>query len=179
MAELDDRIADLLSAILEAQRRYTSLAYDDTECGTLAPPATEAQIAGLERRFGRRLPSAYTAFLRQHAGFSGFHADGAILGTADRDAPWVVKRVAQLGRNWEPVDPNPFETGALPLMIGEDIQHFVVIAGDRQTRHGEPALVEYDQGAEYRSFDSFVELLEAEREVLEALIDREMRGDTP
>ena len=177
MTDRADQFRKLVADIVDAQNTYTSLRFDEATSGTPRAPATPEQIAGLERAFGRALPSSLKAFLSVHNGFANFHADGVLLGTEDHDKAWVAKRVSNFDRNWADVEPNPFSNGALPLMIGPDIQHFVVVSGDRVNDDGEPLLVEYDLSAEVRSFPNVETLLGSELEALEAMIDRQRQGE--
>ncbi len=177
MSDSTDRVQMLISAIVGAQKTYTSLAFDTAESGTPRPPATADQIAGLERRFGRALPSSVKTLLSVYNGFDRFHVDGVLLGTEDYDKPWLAKRIANFNRNWQDVEPNPFHNKALPLMMGPDIQHFVVISYDRMNQDGEPLLVEYDLSAEVRAFPDIYALLENELATLEGMIDRQRHGD--
>lgn len=176
MCDNANRVRHLISDLMEAQRIYTSLAFDEVACGAPRPASTLDQIAGLERRFGRSLPSSVKIFLSVYNGFEGFHADGILLGTADHDIPWVAKRIDDFTRNWQDVEPNPFENHALALMMGPDIQHFVVIAQDRMNEEGEPLLVEYDLSAEVCTFPDIYTLIERELVTLDGMIDRQRRG---
>jgi hypothetical protein len=177
MNQSSDLIRRLVADLIDAQKTYTSLAFDKEECGTARPAATPDQIAELERKFGRALPSSVKSFLHVHNGFERFHADGILFGTEDHDKPWVAKRISEFNRNWQDVDPNPFYHGAAPLMMGPDIQHFVVIAQDRVNQNGEPLLVEYDLNAEVRTFPDIYAFFENELATLKGMIDRQRYGD--
>ncbi len=177
MSNGTDLVRKLIADIVDAQKTYTSLAFDEEEAGKPRPASTPDKIAGLERKFGHALPSSVKMFLSVYNGVEAFHVDGVLLGTEDHGMPWVAKRIADFNRNWQDVEPNPFDNHALPLMMGPDIQHFVIIAYDRMNQDGEPLLVEYDQSAEVRTFPDIQTFLEAELATLQGMIDRQRHGD--
>jgi hypothetical protein len=122
------------------------------------------------------LPRDYRAFLKLHDGWQNFHADGKLLAVEEQDSEWVKKKVKFWSDVWDSEDPNPFARGAIPIMLGESLHHFIVIDPTRVGPEGEAEILEYDSMQERRRHESFTAYLRSELHVLKKLIDRELHG---
>lgn len=174
--EHDRELAVLVEAIGVAQQRYEQSAFDESSTHAPGAPASEAAIRGLEDRLGAPLPGDYRLFLSLHDGWDHFHGDGKLLATGDQDAGWVRKKIAFWSDLWPSEDANPFLRGALPLMLGESLHHFIVLDPHRRDPSGAASIVEFDSMQERTVYENFTAVLRSELAVLEGLIDRELHG---
>ncbi|SAL83434.1 SMI1 / KNR4 family protein [Caballeronia terrestris] len=172
----DSEIRTLIDAIGRAQQRYESLAFDEEHPHALGAPASNEAIRSLEARLGSLLPRDYRVFLRLHNGWQNFHADGKLLAVEDQDSEWVKKKIKFWSDLWNSEDPNPFTRGAVPIMLGESLHHFLVLDPTRVGPDGGAHIVEYDSMYEQKVYDSFTEYLRNELNVLKGLIERELHG---
>lgn len=172
----EGELRDLIEAIWMAQDEYEDLAFDEFSPRALGPPLSEASIDRLEARLGAPLPDDYRAFLRLHNGWRSFHADGHLLSFEEQDSEWVRDRIRRWSDIWDSEDPDPFLRGALPIMLGENLHHFVVLDPTVRAPDGAAAIVEYDYMEESARYDSFKDLLCEELKVLRELIDQEVNG---
>jgi len=77
---MNDRLSQLVRRIFELNREYRDL-QGAPDRQVLGQPATEQQIADVERRFSVRFPSDYRAFLEAHNGWRGFEGELDLLST--------------------------------------------------------------------------------------------------
>ena len=125
----------------------------------LRPPASAEQIAGLEAHLGFSLPPSYRAFLELHNGMTNYQNTHLLLGTEDHHGEWVQTQM-DFYREVDQVE--PFEAGAVPLIVGEaddGINNFWAFDPNDQNEHGELAVVDWDYGCEEDRHPSFLELL--------------------
>jgi hypothetical protein len=172
----DDELETLIDEIAQAQVHYEQLAFDEEGSHPLGSPASAEAIQSLETRLGSPLPPDYRAFLQLHNGWRNFHADGKILAIEDQDSEWVEKKIQFWTDLWDSEDPNPFARGALPIMLGESLHHFLVLDPTRVGPGRGAEIVEYDSMHEEKVYESFTAYLRRELEVLKGLIDRELHG---
>lgn len=165
----------LVRDVAEAKAEYDRLRFDEDQGRKLAPPASPEQITRLERELGRRLPPSYRAFLELHNGWSNFAGGSRILGTEDHGQTWVKERIAF----WNSIvddGPSPFELGAVPVLFGEDENHFLAMDPKSARPDGETDFVDYDYGREHQRFKDFIAFLRDDLEVMRRLIERETKG---
>lgn len=95
--ELIDRLADKLNRIYAQDCTWKERAHwPKNHNGTiLPPPATEAQISGLERKIGRTLPTSYRQFLRRHNGWEHFWGDFTLIGATGHHTERVFAEVEE------------------------------------------------------------------------------------
>lgn len=172
----DSELEKLIEEIARAQVQYEDLAFDEVGSHALGPPASEEAVRSLERRLGAGLPQDYRAFLRLHDGWDHFHGDGKLLAVADQDAGWVRKKLKFWTDIWDSEDPNPFARGAIPIMLGDSLHHFIVLDPTRPAPGEAAAIVEFDSMREHKVHAGFVAYLRSELSVLRSLIDRELHG---
>ncbi|WP_210168306.1 SMI1/KNR4 family protein [Mesorhizobium sp. 1M-11] len=169
-------IRELIEKIVEAQRKYDSLKYDEELPHELGKPATDDEISSLEKRLGIPLPESYREFLTLHNGWSDFDAGGKLLATHDHNSKWVKEKIEFWGDLWPAEEDNPFENGALPVMFGEDLSHFLVLDPSRVKKNGKIDFVEYEDMYESDVYKDFADYLGFKLETLEYMIDEELNG---
>lgn len=125
-------------------------------------PASQESLSSWEARTSRVLPASYRKILQISDGIEGVHPGMMLLGTSQES--WVSEKIIRMA-NWSwPVDPNPFMQNAVPVLMGPDVRHFVVLFPD-------DTLVEYDMNVRGREFSDWEELLEDQLEHLLDFID--------
>lgn len=171
-------LQSLIQELAEAKRAYDRLVFDEQQPHELGPPASPDQIAKLEKILRRRLPPSYHAFLELHNGWSDFDGGSKLLATEDQEAQWVKERIKYWSDLIEDDTENPFQQGAIPVLLGEDENHFLVLDPRSAQENGEMDFVDYDYGQEHRRFKDFTSFLENSLKITQALIDRETKGST-
>lgn len=171
-----ESLPDLIQHLIQAKDTYDRLAFDEQFPAELGPPASPDQIAALETRLGKPLPQSYRAFLERHNGWSDFEADGKLLATSDHNAEWVQEKIQYWNELWDTDSDNPFEHGALPVMLGESLNHFLVLDPRRIDENGKLLFVVYDYMHEETCYHDFLAYLQNRLDVLQLLIDRETKG---
>ncbi|MEZ5510142.1 MAG: SMI1/KNR4 family protein [Gammaproteobacteria bacterium] len=174
--EIREQLQTLIHALIAAKNTYDQLVFDEQYPVELGPPATPEQIAALEQLLGKALPDSYRAFLQLHNGWSDFEGDGKLLGTDDHAAEWVQEKIQYWNDLWDMDSDNPFEHGAMPVMLGEGLNHFLVLDPRRVNQQGQPLFVLYDYMHEEKSYEDFTGYLQNRLSILRRLIDRETNG---
>ena len=169
-------LVELIEGIVIAQREYDRLAFDEEFSHDRGAPASADQIVRLERILGHPLPPNYRAFLELHNGWSDFHGDGKLLAVEDHESSWVKKKIRYWSDLWSPDEENPFEHGAIPILLGDSLHHFLVLDPRRMRKNGNMDFVEYDYMHEETSYEDFALYLGHELNVMQRLIDRETKG---
>ena len=120
-AELEARMRELVPKIFAADvelgRRWgiESLPFEQV----VGPPASEADIAALERSLGRPLPPSYRTFLATYGRWEGF-AGTDLLGVKDHGNPHIKRRCADLSALFDEVKvADPLEAGAIPIGLSD------------------------------------------------------------
>ncbi len=169
-------LKELIEKIVEAQRRYDSLKYDEELPHELGKPATDEEIASLEKRLGMPLPESYREFLKLHNGWSDFDAGGKLLSTHDHNSKWVKDKIEFWSDLWPDDEDNPFDNGAIAVMFGEDLSHFLVLDPSRVKKNGKVDFIEFEDMYESDTYKDFTEYLEFALETLEYTIDEQVNG---
>jgi hypothetical protein len=172
----DSELRRLINKIVREQAHYENLAFDEESHHVLGAPASDEAIRSLEARLGAPLPPDYRAFLKLHNGWQNFHADGKLLAIEDQDDEWVREKVKFWSDLWASEDPNPFARGAIPIMLGQSLHHFVVLDPTQVRPESGTEIAEYDSMRKRAVFESFSAYLRRESDVLQRLIDRELHG---
>jgi hypothetical protein len=171
------RLRQLIDEVIAARREYWRLAFDRQPEIQLGNPATPQQLARLERKFSSPLPPSYRAFLELHNGWSGFDGDLKLLSTEDHDTAWVKDWVNHLGSLIrEAGGENPFEHGALPILLGRDEQAFAFLEPRTVRKNGEMDVVSYELINEEDRFKDFVAFVKDNLEMTKELIKEELEG---
>jgi hypothetical protein len=175
MALLDET-RNVIDALREALQRYDRLRFDELQARELGPPATPAELDGLEKAIGFPLPPSWKVFLSLHNGWSDFIGTSKLLSTRDIGSAWVMQRICE----WEDLledRPSPFAGGRQPVLLGPDASSFLLVHPETRRNDGEMAFVMYDYLEEERRFQSLLEFLKHHLSVMSALIERlEERG---
>jgi len=171
-------IKNLIDEIIVAKQKYEILKFDEEYVPKLGEAASTGHIKKLEAILGKPLPPSYKAFLELYNGWEEFHGDGKLLSTEDHESNWVKDKIQFWSGLWEKENPskNPFEQGAIPVMLGESLNHFIVLDPNREGPNGKLDFVEFDYMCEESTYEDFTAYLQEELEILQILIDREMNG---
>ncbi|MDX8350502.1 SMI1/KNR4 family protein [Cognatiyoonia sp. IB215446] len=169
-------ITALVEKLHSAHQTYEKLVFDEDYDGVLGKPASLVHINELEKRIGITLPQNYKAFLLRHDGWANFDGEGKLLSVGDHAAEWVKSTVAEWSDIWESEDPNPFANGAVPIMLGEDIENFLVLNPTKRNHENEPVFELYDAMELEDTFQTFFDYLTQEFETLDEMIKDEQDG---
>jgi len=169
----------LISELIEANREYSRLAFDEDELPTLGNPCNPQQIAQLQRILGKPLPPSYRTFLELHNGwdgFDGFEVD-KILAVEDYSLDWVKNRIKALGELFDEfASEDPYKAGAIPIVLGEDERTFLVVDPRTARSDGEMDFISFDLTEEQKRFTDFSSFLQNKIKVMQRLIEREKKG---
>lgn len=170
-------LPQLIDQLTEAMRTYHRLAFDEESEHEVGKPTSLQQLAKLEKKLGKPLPPSYKAFLELHNGWDGFAAGAKLLAADDHPSELVEERLADMRELFPEVGlENPFEKGALPVMLGED-SDLVLYIDPRTTRpDGEMDFVLLDNTAEDRRFPDFTSFLRYRLDLLRRMIDDQTKG---
>lgn len=174
--ELKAQLQQLISELAEARHTYDLLVFDELQPNELGAPATVEQINQLTARLGKPLPPSYRAFLELHNGWSDFEGDGKLLAVEDHDSEWVQEKIQYWNDIWDEDSDNPFDHGAIPVLLGESLNHFLVLDPRRTAPNGQLLFVHYDYMQEEKTYDDFVAYLNNRLLILKRLIERETQG---
>jgi hypothetical protein len=167
----------LIDQLAETKREYTRLAFDEEDSMKLGEPASQSQIAKLERRLGKPLPPSYRAFLELHNGWEHFDGGLNLLSVEDQDSDWVRDWLKMLAMAFTAVkEENPFEKGALPIMLGEGEHTFLILDPRTVRRDGEMDFVKYTFAQVDERFKDFTSFLQGDLEGERELLDKEKKG---
>ena len=167
----------LIHELAEAKREYSRLAFDEEDRMKLGEPASPKQIAKLERRLGRPLPPSYKACLELHNGCDNFDGGLNLLAVEDRDSDWVKEWLKMLSMAFKEVrEENPFEEGAIPILLGEGERSFLTLDPRTVRPDGEMDFVEFDLAEEENRFKDFTSFLRHDLDMERQLIEKEKKG---
>ena len=148
-------VAQLVVELLEAMVARSFDEEDPEEREALRPhprpPASSAQIAALEKAWGRTLPPSYRAFVEVANGIENFHGTHLLLGTEDHLQGWAGDQVEEIAEFWDDYDGDEF----IPILVpsaGIGIRNLRAFErGDTV----EMAVVDWDDGEAAERFSSF------------------------
>jgi hypothetical protein len=172
----DTSLKTLIREIMEAKLEYDRLAFDKERPHELGLPASPQQIAKLESILGKSLPPSYRAFLELHNGWSNFDGGAKLLAVEDHESKWVKERLRAFARGFEADEENPFEIGAIPVLLGTNEHNFLVLDPSKIRKNGEMDFVMYDYTEEEDRFKDFTSYLRGELEALRRLNEEEKDG---
>jgi hypothetical protein len=173
----ENRMTTLVEALANSHQEYWRLAFDRDPPTKLGKPSTPAQIAKLEKGLGHLLPPSYKAFLQLYNGWEGFEGDGKLLGTDDHKATWVKERIGLVDMIFaEDGKKSPFEKGAIPIMVGESIENYLVMLPEKRRANGEMSFVSYDSTEKLQTFKDLYAFLESELKTSRALVLAAKKG---
>lgn len=135
-------------------------------------PATQQQIAALEKAWKRPLPSSYRAFLEVANGIDGLTL--RLVGTEDQK--WAMKQMNHFAEYWERFDASNVFPVAFPDP-DDGIHNFRVF--DATKRTDELPVVDWDNDQEHQRFKTFEAYLEDHIKLLKRMADDDARGGTP
>lgn len=174
--EDDTSLETLIREIMEAMLEYDRLAFDEEQPHELGPPASPKQIAKLEGILGKSLPPSYRAFLELHNGWSDFDGSAKLLAVEDHGSKWVKERLQAFALGFKGIAENPFEIGAIPVLLGMHEFNFLVLDPGKVRKNGEMDFVMYDATEVEERFKDFTSYLRDKLEVLRQLIEEEKHG---
>ncbi|MGF9759338.1 SMI1/KNR4 family protein [Microvirga sp. 0TCS3.31] len=170
-------LPQLIWQLAEALRTYDRLAFDEEYEHELGEPCSPQQIAVLEKKLGKSLPPSYKAFIQLHNGWSHFAGDAKLLSMEDHQSEWVKERLADMEELFpEFGQENPFEQGALPVLLGEDSNQVLYLDPRTVRRDGEMDFVLLDITTEERRFPDFTSFLSHKLSLLRRMIDNQTKG---
>lgn len=169
-------LGELVDTLFKAHQNYDKLIFDEKYEGQLGKPAQNHDIQTLEKTIGFTLPRDYREFLLRHDGWTAFDGEGKLLSVKDHSSDWVADIIAEWSDIWESEDPNPFAQGAVPVMLGEDIENFLVLNPTKKNENGEPVFELYDAMELDDSFQTFTGYLSEELKTLQEMIHEERDG---
>lgn len=172
----ENTLEQLIQELADAKRQYDQLAFDEERARTLGPPASPAQIAALEQRLGRALPPSYRAFLELHNGWDEFSGGSKLLAVEDQGREWVAERMGYWNDLFEDDSVNPFKRGCLPVLFGEDENHFLVLDPRTARADGEMDFIDFDYTEDFARYGTFTEFLRHDLEITRKLIARQVDG---
>lgn len=172
----DTSLKTLIRDIMEAKLEYDRLAFDEERPHELGPPASPKQIAKLEGILGKSLPPSYRAFLELHNGWSHFDGGAKLLAVEDHGSKWVKERLQAFARGFEGDEENPFESGAIPVLLGTNEHNFLVLDPSKVRNNGEMDFVMYDYTEEEDRFKDFTSYLRDYLDVKRRSIEEEKHG---
>ncbi|HWK66930.1 MAG TPA: SMI1/KNR4 family protein [Rhizobiaceae bacterium] len=161
----------------EALRVYDQLAFDEEYPHPLGEPCSPKQLAFLEKKFGMPLPPSYRAFLELHNGWRDLSGDARLLSVEDQDSEWVKECLADLAEVYSDLDQeNPFESGALPVFLGEESNQALYIDPHTVRPDGESDFVALDIATEEMRFPDFTSFLANKLDLLREMIADQKKG---
>src|SRR5688572_16623494 len=166
----------LIREIADAKRKYDQLVFGEERPRTLGLPADPAQLDALEQHLGRALPPSYRAFLELHNGWDEFSGGSKLLAVEDHGRDWVCERIAYWDDLFEDDSVNPFQRGCLPVLFGEDENHFLVLDPHTAREDGEMEFIDLDYTEELARYSTFNEFLRHDLEITRRLIARYVAG---
>ncbi|RWC35240.1 MAG: SMI1/KNR4 family protein [Mesorhizobium sp.] len=170
-------LSQLVEQLAEALRIYDQLAFDEEYDHRLGGPCSPKQLAVLEKRLGKPLPPSYKAFLELHNGWADLSGDAKLLAVEDHTAEWVEEHLADLEEVFADLDQeNPFEHGALAVLLGEDSNQVLYIDPHTARADGEMDFVALDITTEERRFPDFTSFLVHKLDLLRVMIDAQKKG---
>jgi hypothetical protein len=173
---MNEPLPHLIAQLDEALRTYDRLAFDEETEHELGKPCSPKQIATLEKRLGKPLPPSYKAFLELHNGWIGFAADAKLLAVEDHRKEWVKERLLDMEELYEDEE-NPFEKGAIPVLLGEDSPECLYVDPRKVRKDGEMDFVLLDITEEESRFKDFTAFLKSRLKLLHDMIESEKKGD--
>jgi SMI1 / KNR4 family (SUKH-1) len=168
----------LIPALSEALRKRDRLVLDEEYPHELGEPCTPAQLDALERIVGKPLPPSYRAFMTRHNGWNRLVGDAKILAVQDYGSAWVKQRLEDLGTLFYEFGPDPFEAGAIPIMLGRTAKGFLVLDPSTVRKNGEMDFVSYDDTEREDKFPDFNAFLHHKLNLVQQMIDDETKGSS-
>jgi cell wall assembly regulator SMI1 len=143
---------------------------------TVRPPATNAQIAKLQKALDTSLPPDYVEMLRLHNGWENFRADYSLLSVQEmlEDGP-MKKTVAELKQIQEENAETADHDGIIFLASRFGGSFCVYFDRSTQKPDGSMEVVQWDPGGVIQRHPSFTAYLESYKSVLEEAVERERK----
>jgi cell wall assembly regulator SMI1 len=178
MTDNKDELKRLIEELSGARNEYYRLRFDEPSPDKLGRPCPPKQIARLEQTLGWNLPPSYRTFLELHDGWDNFDGGAKLLSLEDQRSVWVSERVGDFGELFDenPDAENPFSAGAIPIMMGQHENNFVVLDPRKPKPNGEMQFVAYDYSEKERSFKDFIAYLSHKLTITRKLIQRQRLG---
>lgn len=174
------QLQKLIGDLAEALRERDRLLFDEEYPHELGKPCSPKQLATLERILGKPLPPSYRAFLELHNGWKKFVGGAKLLAVEDHGSSWVKKRLEDLDTLFyeEEEGANPFKEDAIPVLLGEDEQSFLVLDPRTVRQNGEMDFVQFDLTEEENRFKDFTSYLQHKLKLTREIIDDQMKGSS-
>ena len=174
-SELLQKLIDDLAA---AKRELDGLMFDEEYPHELGEPCTPEQITKLEGILGKALPPSYHAFLELHNGWRNFNGGAKLLAVEDQTSSWVEKRKEDLDELFyeDEDNENPFNNGAIPILLGEDESDYLILDPNSLHQDGEMIFIAYDYTEEEERFTDFSSFLQQQLDLHLEMIEDEKRG---
>jgi hypothetical protein len=177
-AQLKKAVEELVEELVEAKGEYQTLTSDeDPDPPKLGKPCSAAQLAALERIVGQPLPPSYRAFMELHNGWHDFDGTAAILAVEDHKSEWVKERLKLLRDTMKEFgDKDPFDAGAVPVVLDENTPQYVVLDPRKARPDGEMTFVSYEYAKKEGQWKDFTAYLKSDLKVTRELIKDEKQG---
>lgn len=166
---MDTELGDIVKRHFELNRELMQL-MKMTDVQRLGPPASEQDLARIEREFRVRLPHDYRDFLRRHNGWSGFDGELDLLSTQQMRDERIRNQIDTIAYSLR-------EAGLLPsekifIIQGSPTAKEITFYGFSDGGGEEPQLFSWD-GEELDDYTDFTDFLRSSLEALEDLIEEE------
>jgi hypothetical protein len=167
MPAVVQRLNTVIVPLVDEIRRYAHRRGQASRAPVPGPPATEEDIAMLERRIGRRLPPTYRAFLELHDGFANLAFPGNILRLSDRRPKATVTRehdhdgVVDHRRLVTQYDDGEAPVEAVIIADYSEPNHWAYLDPGAPSGDDEWSIVFYDPSDDDRMYPDLVAFLES------------------
>ena len=176
----EDDLGALCARLKAASERLDELMFDEVFPRELGPPASDAALERLGKRYGLTLPPSYAAFLRLHDGWRGFRGDADLLSVADHGEAWVTEELSARSDLFDEFgEANPIKAGAMPVMLGEGVSTCLLLEPAPPGGKATPRLAQYDHSQFEEAYPDFADFLRHNLGIVERLIDKHTRGAGP
>lgn len=166
--KLRDDVAQAVAALRDAIHSLHRQDFGEESPQELRPGADAAAIETIRPLFGGRVPPSYAAFLEQHDGWLKFSGGQMVLPIAERQEPWVAKRLSELRELLDQSEEVGILDDAVILCLGPEEPDFVLYDLREPTEDGEFEVVHFDLiEGELDRYDSFLEFLAGSAEDLD------------
>lgn len=165
------KVKQLVESLYKAHVDFEKVAYDEKYAGKLGKPATSDLIEKFEKKIGFSLPKDYKEFLIHSNGWTEFDGSAKLLSIKDQESSWLKNKISELKEDWESEDPEPFSKGAIPIMMGEDEENYVLLVPTEKNSAGEPIFISYDCMYIEEKYDSFSDYLKDELTMMNEMVE--------
>jgi SMI1/KNR4 family protein SUKH-1 len=142
----------------------------------LRPPATDKQVAKLQKSVGTRLPEDYLEMLRLHNGWEDFRADYSLLSVEEMLENGPIRNTIAELKQIQEGDPRTANHNGI-IFVASRVGGSYCVYFDRSTHKadGSMEVVQWAPGGVIRRHPSFAAYLESYARVLEKSVENERK----